>query len=46
MNMIEADFAEEQNRIKAQLKDKAEHAKNTERDKDPRFKPLIMYPST
>ena len=32
MNMIGADFAEEQERIKQIIKDKAEYAKNQEKD--------------
>ena len=43
--MIELDFAEEQNRIKTILKHKAEDAKLTNRESDPLYKPLKMYPT-
>ena len=44
MNMIGADFAEEQERIKQIIKDKAEYAKNQE--KDSTFKRINLYPAS
>lgn len=41
--MINADFADEQERIKEILKQKAEFAKNTDRDDS---KAIKMYPET
>jgi hypothetical protein len=43
MNMIQADFAEDQERIKKVIKMKAENAKNT--DKDSLQKRVLMYPA-
>lgn len=42
MNMINADFAEDQERIKKVIKAKAENAKNT--DMDSIVKRVPMYP--
>ena len=44
MNMIGADFAEEQERIKQIIKDKAEYAKNQE--KDSTLKRISLYPAS
>lgn len=45
MNMIEADFAAEQDRIKTVLKDRAEAAKITEKDND-LYKKTVLYPAS
>lgn len=42
MNMINADFAEDQERIKKLIKLKAENAKNT--DQDAGYKKVSLYP--
>lgn len=44
MNMINKDFAENQDSIKKIIKSKAENAKNT--DKDSNHKKVPMYPAT
>jgi len=43
MNMIQADFAENNDRIKEIIKTKAEFAKNT--DRDAMSKKTAMYPA-
>lgn len=43
LNMVNADFAAEQNKIKVMLKDMADQAKNTEKE-GTNYKPSIMYP--